>query len=75
MKSFFTYFVMSIVMFVINFTIFNRSFNMQATPFLHEEQRVDSAMMMLKTTIPAYAIASIIVTVLFYFIAKKLKSI
>ncbi len=45
---------------------------MQATPYLHEEQRVDSALMMMQTTLPAYLLATIFITFLFYFSAKKL---
>ena len=72
LKVFFIYVSLAIVSFIVNFLIYNYSFNLQATPFLHEEQRVDSALMMLKTTLPAYMVASIIITILFYFISKKL---
>ena len=71
MKRFIVYSLMAIVVFLINFAIFNYSFNMQATPFLHEEERVESAFLMLKTTVPAYAIASILIAAGFYLVAKK----
>lgn len=71
MKDIVIYSLMTVVIFVVNFAIFNYSFNMQATPFLHEEQRVDSALLMLKTTVPAYAVASVLITGAFYFVAEK----
>lgn len=75
MKKIFIYGLMSVVSFVVNFLIYNYSFNMQATPYLHESQRVDSGMLMLKTTLPAYLLASVSITLLFYFVAKfKFKS-
>ncbi len=66
------YVFLAIVSFIVNFLIYNYSFNIQATPFLHEEQRVDSGLMMLKTTLPAYLVSSIVITILFYLISKKL---
>lgn len=71
MKTFFIYTFLAFLNFVINFAIYNYSFNNQATPYLHEEQRVDSALLMLKTTFPAYIISSILLTVLFYFVVNK----
>lgn len=71
MKGLIIYSLMTVVIFVVNFAIFNYSFNMQATPFLHEEQRVDSGLLMLKTTVPAYAIASVLITMAFYLVAEK----
>jgi len=73
MKIFITYLALAITTFIVNFAIFNYSFNSQATPFLEEEQRVDSALLMLKTTLPAYAISAIVITFIFYFVAKKMK--
>lgn len=70
MKTFIIYTFMALLNFVINFAIYNYSFNNQATPFLHEEQRVGSGLLMLKTTIPAYIISAIFLTVLFYLVAK-----
>ncbi|OMH31668.1 hypothetical protein BGP75_16190 [Motiliproteus sp. MSK22-1] len=71
MKTFLIYVVLAVITFTINFAIFNYSFNLQATPFLHEEQRVESGLLMLKTTLPAYAVSSIILTIVFYLIAKR----
>ena len=62
----------SIIMFAVNFMIYNISFNFQATPYLSEEQRLDSGILMLKTTAPAFLIFSILtVWALSYFGAKK----
>ena len=72
LKVLLIYVSLSIFSFIVNFLIYNYSFNLQATPFLHEEQRVDSALMMLKTTLPAYLVSSIVITILFYLISKKM---
>lgn len=74
MKTLITYLSLAVVTFIINFAIYNFSFNLQATPFLHEEQRVDSALLMLKTTFPAYLVSSIVIAFLFYFVNKSLNS-
>lgn len=63
---------MALIVFTINFAIFNYSFNMQATPFLQEEQRVESSLMMLKTTLPAYLVAALAITAMFYLLATRL---
>lgn len=69
-KIFFIYTFLAFLTFLINFAIYNFSFNGQATPYLHEEQRVDSAIIMLKTTLPAYIVSSIFLATLFYVAAK-----
>lgn len=69
-KLFFTYFALVIGNFVVNFYIYNRSFNIQATPYLHEEQRVESGLLMLKTTFPAYLVSALCFAFLFYWAAK-----
>ena len=70
MKTFLIYASLAVVNFIINFMIYNFSFNKQATPYLHEEQRVDSGLLMLETTVPAYIVAAIVLTITFYFVAK-----
>lgn len=70
MKTFIIYTLLAFLNFVVNFSIYNFSFNKQAIPYLHEEQRVDSGILMLKTTLPAYVFSTILLTVLFYLVAK-----
>lgn len=70
LKIFFTYTSLAIANFVVNFAIYNYSFNEQATPYLHEEQRLEIGLLMLETTLPAYLISAIVITFAFYFIAK-----
>lgn len=74
MKTLLVYTGLTLLNFIVCFYIFNYSFNQQATPFLVEEQRVDSGLLMLQTTLPAYLVWSVIVSVVFYWIARKLKS-
>jgi len=71
MKTFLIYTFLATLNFVINFLIYNYSFNFQATPYLPEEQRVDSGLLMLETTVPAYIVSAITMSVIFYFIAKR----
>jgi len=73
MKTFIIYSSLALINSIVNFLIYNYSFNMQATPFLHEEQRLDSGLLMLKTTLPAYIIFAIIITLVFYYVAKSNK--
>jgi len=73
MKTFIIYSSLALVNFIVNFIIYNYSFNIQATPFLHEEQRLESGLLMLKTTLPAYIVSAIVITAIFYFIAKNNK--
>jgi len=74
MKTFLIYSSLITLNFVISFFIYNYSFNVQATPFLSEEQRLDSGLLMLATTLPAYLVASIILSIMFYCVAKKYAS-
>lgn len=69
-KMLLAYTFLAFLSFIVNFAIYNYSFNKQATPYLHEEQRVDSGLLMLKTTLPAYAVSAILFAVLFYLVAK-----
>ncbi len=74
MKTLMVYFSLSLLSFAINFLIFNFSFNTQATPYMSEDQRIDSAMLMLKTTVPAFLLASVFIAVLFWFVGKSQKN-
>ncbi|WP_273023887.1 hypothetical protein [Rheinheimera sp.] len=74
MKTFLVYTGLTLLNFAVCFFIFNYSFNQQATPFLVEEQRVESGLLMLQTTLPAYFVWSVIVSLVFYWIAKRLKN-
>ncbi len=65
------YALLTAVVFFINFGIYNYSFNIQATPFLSEEQRVDSGLHMLKVTLPLYMLASVLTTMVFHYVMGK----
>ncbi|MDX1536542.1 hypothetical protein [Arsukibacterium sp.] len=71
MKKLAIYALLVVVTFILNFAIYNLSFNPQATPFLHEEQRVVSGLLMLKTTLPAYFIAAVVIAAMFYWLGKR----
>jgi hypothetical protein len=71
MKTLLIYSLLTALNFMLSFFIYNYSFNVQATPYLSEEQRLDSGLLMLATTLPAYLATAIILSVIFYFVAKK----
>ena len=71
MKTFLIYGALTIFSFVINFMIYNVSFNVQATPYMSEEQKLDSGILMLKTTLPAFLLASVVVTILFWYVNRS----
>tara|TARA_R110001583_G_scaffold37022_1_gene121249 strand:+ start:656 stop:976 length:321 start_codon:yes stop_codon:yes gene_type:complete len=71
MKTFLIYSLLTALNFMLSFFIYNHSFNVQATPYLSEEQRLDSGLSMLATTLPAYLVTSIILSFIFYCVAKN----
>lgn len=74
MRTFLIYSALTLMVFFVNFLIYIVSFNVLATPYLHEEQRLDSGLLMLKTTLPAYLISSVIISFVFYWVAKYSKN-
>ncbi len=71
MKAALVYGAIAIFSFVINFLIYNVSFNIQATPYMSEAQRLDSGILMLKTTLPAFLLASVIISILFWYVNRS----
>lgn len=67
MKAILIYSALAIFSFGVNFLIYNVSFNIQANSYMSEEQRLDSGILMLKTTLPAFLLASVVITVLFWY--------
>ena len=70
MKTILRYSLMTSINFILSFSIYNYSFITQATPYLTEDQRMESASLMLTTTIPAYLILATALSLSFYFIKK-----
>ncbi|WP_041394864.1 hypothetical protein [Photobacterium profundum] len=58
---------------VINYYIYYWSFGMQAGPLISDEQAFDIGMLMLKTTLPAFAVSSIVIVCLTYWLLVKTK--
>ena len=71
MKTSLIYSSLATLNFMLSFFIYNYSFNVQATPYLSEEQRVDSGLLMLATTLPAYLVTAIVLSAMYYYVAKK----
>ncbi len=65
------YGLVAIVNFIVNFCVYNYSFLRQATPFLHEEQRVHSAHIKLHTTIPGFFAVAVVFAFVYYALRKR----
>ncbi len=73
MKTFLIYTGLALISFITNALIYNISFNQQATPLLSEEQRLDSALLMLSTTLPAYFFSAVVMSLMFYWVARRFR--
>jgi hypothetical protein len=72
MKKILIYSLMTLINFILSVFIYNYSFITQATPYLTEYQRMDSASLMLTTTLPAYLISAIALSISFYLISRTM---
>ncbi len=61
----------ALISFVMNFAVFTISYNKLATPYLHEEQKVENADFIMSSTLIMFVISAIIVGVLIYIIGRK----
>ena len=57
--------------FVATFLVFMYNYNHLATPYLHEEQRVDNAIYIFSTTILMFAAISVLTGIAVFFISRK----
>lgn len=73
MKTVLIYLLITSINFILSFSVYNYSFITQATPYLTEDQRMDSASLMLTTTLPAYLILATALSLSFHFINKTIK--
>lgn len=71
MKPFLIYTLVTAMNLTLSFLIYIYSFNTQATPYLTEDQRMDSALSMFSTTLSAYLVAAIFISLIYFFVAKK----
>jgi len=71
MKTFLIYSLVTVINLTLSFLIYIYSFTTQATPYLTEDQRMDSALSMFSTTLSAYLVAAILISLIYYFVAKK----
>ena len=71
-KLVFVYGTLVLTNFIANFLIYNYSFNVQATPYLNEEQRVESSMIMLKTTVPGFLTSSVVFSLVVFLVVNSL---
>ena len=56
--------------FTANFLLFTYSYNKLATPFLHEEQRVENADFIMSTTAGLFALEALLLGAIFYLVLK-----
>ena len=59
--------------FIITFLVFMYNYNHLATPYLHEEQRVDNAIYIFSSTIIMFAIIAVITAFATFFISRNKK--
>lgn len=64
-------FGIALTSFILNFVTFLITYNKLATPYLHEEQRVENAFFILTATIGLFATTAILVGIAFFLAAKK----
>ena len=57
--------------FISNFLVFVYSYNKLATPYIHEEQRVENADFIMTISISMFASVSLVMGIIIYFILKK----
>lgn len=57
--------------FFLNFITFLITYNKLATPYLHEEQRVENAFFILTATIGLFAAIAMLMGIAFFLVAKK----
>ena len=62
---------LAIFSFVLNIAVFVFCYNKLATPFLTEEQRALNADFIMSVTTGSFAVVSIIIGVLIFFVTKK----
>lgn len=57
--------------FVITFLVFMYNYNHLATPYLHEEQRVDNAIYIFSSTILMFIAISVVTGLATYFVSRE----
>ena len=71
MKKYIWGFLLFLIASIINLTIFTISYNLLATPYLDEPQRVENASNILMVVFPAYILSALIIVSISYFFGKK----
>jgi len=72
MKNIIIYCVVGLINIALNFTVFILSYNTLATPFLHEEQRMENANHIMTYTLFGFIATGIFTLVFLYLFLKKI---
>lgn len=64
-------FVYGLVTAILNFALFILSYNHLATPYLHEEQRMENADFIMSYALGGYVLIAVISAVVMWFVSKK----
>jgi len=70
-KGILTSLFIAIFSFILNGAVFVFSYNKLATPFLTEEQRVLNADFIMSITAGSFAVVSIVIGIMIYFVTRK----
>ncbi len=71
MKNIIIYCIVGLINVVLNFSVFIISYNVLATPFLHEEQRMENANYIMTYTLFGFVAIGIFTWVFFYLFFRK----
>jgi hypothetical protein len=72
MKKYVWYFILFILVSIINLTIFTVSYNFLATPYLIEPQKVENASSILMVVFPIYILSSLVSMLISDILTNKL---
>ena len=72
MKKYVWYFILFILVSIINLTIFTVSYNFLATPYLIEPQKVENASSILMVVFPIYILSSLVSMLISVILTNKL---
>ncbi|VAW90366.1 hypothetical protein MNBD_GAMMA18-1583 [hydrothermal vent metagenome] len=72
MKNIIIYCVVGLINIALNFTVFISSYNTLATPFLHEEQRMENANYIMTYTLFGFVAIGIFTLVFLHLFLKKI---
>lgn len=71
MKNILVFSLVILTNLVMNLAVFLMNYNKLATPFLHEEQKVENANYIVAITVPSFIGVAVVSAFIIYFITRK----